>query len=54
MQWPKTILISRDEVSDLLSREAKKYGIDVVSVAGGDLHVFTDEARDGFAEWAEK
>lgn len=49
-QWPRTLFITRDQVTDALSREAMWQEIDVVTIPESELRVFIDEAREAFRE----
>lgn len=49
-QLPNTLFIARENIADLIAREATHQGIDVVRVAESELLVFIGEARQGFAE----
>ena len=49
-QLPKALYIPREDVADLMSREATHQNIDVVRVPEGELLIFIGEARQGFAE----
>jgi hypothetical protein len=53
-QLPKTLFVSRGDVSDLLTREATRQKIDVVPVAENELLIFIGEARQGYEEWLER
>ncbi len=53
-QLPKTLFIAREDVADLIAREATHQSIDVVRVAESQLLVFIGEARQGFAERFEE
>lgn len=53
-QLPKTLFIAREDVADLIAREATHQSIDVVRVAESQLLVFIGEARQGFAERIEE
>jgi len=50
-QLPKTLLVPREDVADLMTREAAHQNIDVVRVPESELLIFIGEARQGFAEW---
>ena len=52
-QLPKTLFVPREEVAELLTREATEQGIDVVRVLERELLTFIGEARQGFAEQFE-
>jgi hypothetical protein len=49
-QLPHTLLIAREDLADLMTREATHQNIEVVRVPGSELLVFVAEARQGFAE----
>jgi len=49
-QLPKTLLVPREDVADLMTREAAHQNIDVVRVPEIELLIFIGEARQGFAE----
>lgn len=49
-QLPKTLLVAREDVADLVTREASEQNIDVVRVSENELLIFTGEAREAFAE----
>ena len=49
-QLPKTLFIARDDIADLMTREATHQNIDVVRVPEGELLIFIGEARQEFAE----
>ena len=49
-QLPKTLLVPREDVADLMTREAAHQNIDVVRVPERELLIFIGEARQGFAE----
>ena len=49
-QLPKTVFIAREDIADLMSREATHQHIDVVRVPESELLIFIGEARQGFAE----
>ena len=49
-QLPKTLLVPREDVADLMTREAAHQNIDVVRVPESELLIFIGEARQGFAE----
>ena len=49
-QLPKTLFIPGNQTAPLLSAEAKRQGITVVSVPEDQLLTFIGEAREGFRE----
>jgi hypothetical protein len=49
-QQPNTLFVPREEVADVLAREATRCGIEVVRVSEHDLLAFIGDARQGFAE----
>jgi hypothetical protein len=49
-QLPKTLFVPREDVADLMTREAAHQNIDVVRVPESELLIFIGEARQGFAE----
>ncbi len=49
-QLPKTLLIAREDVADLMTGEATRQNIKVVRVPESELLIFIGEARQGFAE----
>jgi uncharacterized protein DUF6930 len=49
-QLPKTLFVAREDVADLVAREAAEQNINVVRVSENQLLVFTGEARQAFAE----
>ena len=49
-QLPKTLFVPREDVADLMTREATHQNIDVVRVPESELRIFIGEAREGFAE----
>jgi hypothetical protein len=49
-QLPKTLLVPREDIADLMTREAADQNIDVVRVPESELLIFIGEARQGFAE----
>lgn len=53
-QLPKKIIIPSNQVADILSLEAERYGIDVIRVPEEQLLVFISEAREGFQEHMSK
>jgi hypothetical protein len=53
-QLPTTLLIAREDVADLMTREATHQNIDVVRVPESELLVFIAEARRSFAERFEE
>jgi hypothetical protein len=53
-QLPKTLFVSRGDIADQLTREATQQNIDVVRVSESELHIFIEEARQGFAEHFEE
>lgn len=53
-QLPKTLFVSQEDDFDLLTREASRQRIDVVSVPENQLLIFIGEARRGYAEWANR
>jgi hypothetical protein len=53
-QLPKTLFVAREDVADLLSREATRQKIEVVRVPENELVIFTGEARQAFAERFEE
>ena len=53
-QLPKTLFVAREDVADLVTREATQQNIDVVRVSENELLIFTGEARQAFAEQFEE
>ncbi len=53
-QLPRTLFIPREDVADLVTREAAQQNIDVVRVSESELLIFTGEARQAFAERFEE
>lgn len=53
-QLPKTLFIAREDVADLMTREAAHQKIQVVRVPESELLLFIGEARQGFAERFEE
>ena len=53
-QLPKTLLIAREDMADLITREATHQNITVVRVPESELLIFIAEARQGFAERFEE
>ncbi len=53
-QLPKTLFVAREDVADLVTREATEQNIDVVRVSENELLIFTREAREAFAERFEE
>lgn len=53
-QLPKTLFVSRGAVADLIAGEATRRSIDVVPVSESELLIFTEEARQAFAERFEQ
>lgn len=49
-QLPNTLFIAREDIADLMTREATHRNINVVRVAESELLVFIGEARQAFAE----
>ncbi len=49
-QLPNALFIAREDVADLMTREATHQEIDVVRVPENELVLFIGEARQGFAE----
>jgi hypothetical protein len=49
-QLPSTLFIAREDIADLMAREAAHQNIHVVRVPESELLVFIAEARQGFAE----
>lgn len=49
-QLPGTLFIAREDIADLMTREATHQNIEVVRVPESELLVFIAEARQGFAE----
>jgi len=49
-QLPKTLFIAREDIANLMTREATHQNIDVVRVPESELLIFIGEARQGFAE----
>lgn len=47
-QLPGTLLIAREDIADLMTREATHQNIDVVRVPESELLVFIGEARQAF------
>ena len=47
-------IIPSNQVADILSLEAERYGIDVIRVPEEQLLVFISEAREGFQEHMSK
>jgi hypothetical protein len=50
---PKTLFVPREDVADVVAREATQQKIDVVRVTESELLIFTGEARQAFAEQFE-
>lgn len=50
-QRPKTLFVSRNDVSNTITREATRQKIEVVTVPENELLVFIGEARQGYAAW---
>ena len=46
--------MAREDVAELLTREATEQNIDVVRVSENELLIFTGEARQAFAERFEE
>jgi hypothetical protein len=53
-QLPKTLFIAREDIADLMTREAAHQNIQVVRVPESELLIFIGEARQGFAERFEE
>lgn len=53
-QLPDTLLIAREDVADLMTREATHQNIEVVRVPESELLVFIGEARQAFAQRFEE
>jgi len=53
-QLPRTLFVPREDVADLVTREATQQNIDVVRVSESELLIFIEEARQGFAERFEE
>jgi hypothetical protein len=53
-QLPKTLFVSRGDVSDLVTREATSQKIEVVPVPDNELLIFIGEARQGYLDWVER
>jgi hypothetical protein len=53
-QLPKTLFVAREDVADLVTREATEQNIDVVRISESELRNFTGEARQAFAERFEE
>ncbi len=49
-ELPRTLLIAREDIADLMTHEATHQNIDVVRVPESELLVFIGEAREGFAQ----
>lgn len=49
-QFPKSLIIPNNQVADILSLKAERYGIGVVRAPEEQLQVFIGEAREGFKE----
>jgi hypothetical protein len=49
-ELPKTLFVAREDVADLMTREAAQQHIDVVRIPASELVVYTEEARQAFAE----
>jgi len=49
-QLPKTLFIAREDVAEVVTREAMQQKIDVVRVPERELAIFTGGARQSFAE----
>lgn len=49
-QLPGTLFIAREELADLMTREATHQNIEVVRIPGSELLAFIAEACEGFAE----
>jgi len=49
-QLPNTLFVAREDVADLMTREATHQNIEVVRVPQSELMIFIEEARQSFAE----
>lgn len=49
-ELPSTLFIAREDIADLMAREAAYQKIDVLRVPESELLIFIGEARQGFAE----
>jgi hypothetical protein len=49
-QLPRTLLVAREQTADILTRQATRQNIEVVSVPEAELLVFISEARQGYSE----
>jgi hypothetical protein len=52
-QLPRTLFIAREDIADLIAREAEHQKIEVVRVPESELLIFIGEARQSFAEHFE-
>jgi hypothetical protein len=53
-ELPKTLFVPREDVADLMTREATHQNIDVVRIPESELLIYTGEARQAFAERFEE
>jgi len=53
-QLPKTLFVAREDVADLVTREATEQNIEVVRVSENELLIYTGEARQAFADRFEE
>lgn len=53
-QLPNTLFVAREDVANLIAREATHQNIDVVRVPENELAIFIEEARQGFAQQFER
>jgi len=53
-QYPKELIISNNQVANVLSEEAERRGINVARVPEEQLQVFIGEARESFQEHISK
>jgi hypothetical protein len=47
---PRTLFVAREQTADVLTRQATRQNIEVVSVPETELLVFISEARQGYSE----
>jgi hypothetical protein len=47
---PRTLFVAREQIADMLTRQATHQNIEVVSVPETELMVFIGEARRGYSE----
>jgi hypothetical protein len=53
-ELPKTLLVAREDLADLMTREATAQKIEVVRIPESELLIHTGEARQAFAERFEE